>query len=199
MAILNDTGIRGTLSDLLLHKDGNADITSETVEAADVTYAGLTGESHSGLTRESCVRVKQQYPVGTVIRNTRQISIVSAEELAVIAGAIEIPAIAPAWLGANLCVSGVEDFTCLPPSTRLIFENGVSLVIDMENEPCVYPAKVIDKHYPGQGRHFVKHAIGRRGVTAWVEKEGSLSIGESFQVHAPKVRTHPLIKNPADD
>lgn len=192
MAVLKESGLTGRIADLLLVPPGRSDdITSEAADSVAVTYAGLAGESHSGLTRSSCVRVKKQYPTGTEIRNTRQISIVSEEELAAIATALEIPNIEPAWLGANLSVAGVPAFTCLPPSTRLIFEGGVSLVIDMENEPCVYPAKVIDSHFPQRGKSFVKHAQARRGVTAWVEREGRLSAGESFAVHVPTIRRHP--------
>ncbi|MEM7256326.1 MAG: MOSC domain-containing protein [Pseudomonadota bacterium] len=191
MAVLNDSGLTGHAAALLLHPPGADDITSVPTESVVVSYAGFDGESHSGLTRASCVRVKGQYPEGTEIRNTRQISIVSEEELATIARALEIPAIEPAWLGASLSVNGVEDFTCLPPSTRLIFDGGVSLVIDMENEPCAYPAKVIDSHYPGHGRFFIRHAKARRGVTAWVEREGVLTAGEKFAVHVPTIRQHP--------
>lgn len=190
MAILKDTGIQGRVSALLLHPQKEHDITSEPVDSVPVSFAGFEGESHSGLTRESCVRVKHQYPVGTTIRNTRQISIVSVEELASVAGALDVEAIEPAWLGANISVIGIPDFTHLPPSTRLVFEGGVSLVIDMENEPCIYPAKVIDDHYPGRGKHFVKNAIGRRGVTAWVEREGRVNLGESFILHVPSIRAY---------
>jgi hypothetical protein len=191
MAILKKTALRGRVDALLLHRTGRDDITSESVDSVQASFAGFEGESHSGLTRESCVRVKQQYPVGTSIRNTRQISMVSLEELQQVAKALDIAAIAPAWLGANIGVSGIPDFTSLPPSSRLIFEGGVSLVIDMENEPCVYPARVIDGHYPGHGKHFVKHAKGRRGITAWVEREGQLSHGEFFTVHMPSTRPYP--------
>ncbi len=190
MAILKTTGLRGKVNELLLHRSAENEITSEPVDSAAVSFAGFDGESHSGLTRESCVRVKGQYPPGTIIRNTRQISIVSEEELQIVAGLLEIPAVEPAWLGANLCVTGVPDFTSLPPSTRLIFEGGVSLVVDMENEPCVHPAKVIDRHYPQRGKYFVKHATGRRGVTAWVEREGRLSQGEEMAVHIPAIRAY---------
>ncbi len=191
MAVLINSGLRGVVDALLFHRaNDNEDITSVAVESASLSYAGIDGESHSGLTRESCVRVKGQYKEGTEIRNTRQLSIVSTEELAEIAGLMDIAAIEPCWLGASLCLSGIPDFTMLPPSTRLIFSGGVSLVIDMENEPCEYPARVISQYYPDKGKYFVKHALGRRGVTAWVEKTGTIESGESLSVHVPRVRPY---------
>ncbi len=38
-------------------------------EAVHVSYAGVAGEVHSGLTRPSCIRTVTQFPEGTEIRN----------------------------------------------------------------------------------------------------------------------------------
>ena len=51
----------------------------------EVSFEGFAGENHSGLNRDSCVRFKAIYDEGTRVRNTRQVSIVSAEELSQIA------------------------------------------------------------------------------------------------------------------
>ena len=136
------------------------------------------------------MRVKRQYPIGTDIRNTRQITIVSDEELAEIAQRLDIAELAPGWLGANLGIVGIPLLTTLPPSSRLIFSGGVSLVVDMENEPCDGPAKEVEQRYPGKGRLFVKNALGRRGVTAWVEREGVLEQGDIVEVHMPPLRQY---------
>ena len=190
MAVIKDSGIRGNVNALLIHSDNSGDIKSEAVKKITVTFEGFSGDTHSGLTRKSCVRVKDQYTEGTLIRNTRQISIVSIEELASIATLMEIDLIKPEWLGANLSLSGIPELTSLPPSTRLIFSGGVSLVIDAENEPCKYPADVINTFNPGKGKYFVKHAIGKRGVTAWVECEGVLAENETVAVHIPQRRQY---------
>lgn len=190
MSILKKTSLGGTVQSLLLHSKSQGDIESTRIDSVPVTFAGLDGDSHSGLTRESCVRVKQQYPPGTPIRNTRQLSIVSVEELEIIASEMQVSTLEPEWLGANLCVEGIPDLTKLPPSTRMIFSNGLSLVVDMENAPCKYPAERIDLHFPGKGRKFVKCATGRRGVTAWVECEGKLSRGDEFLLHLPPQRLY---------
>jgi hypothetical protein len=61
----------------------------------------------------------------------------------------------------------------------------VTLVVDMENRPCHLPAKVIDEDAPGHGKAFRAAAAGRRGVTAWVEREGWLRLGEVLRLHIP--------------
>lgn len=185
MAVLRESGIVGKIDSLLIHPEKEGDITSVACESVSVSFEGFAGDSHSGLTRESCVRVREQYKEGTIIRNTRQISIVSTEELAHIAGLMEISAIKPEHLGANICVSGIPDLSLLPLSSRLLFSGGVSLVVDMQNEPCKYPAQVIDNVYPGRGKYFIKHAFERRGVTAWVEREGQLPATDTVAVHIP--------------
>ena len=170
---------------ILVNATPNEDLSSSRIESVDITYAGFEGESHSGLVRASCVRVRGQYAQGTEIRNTRQISIVSAEELALIADSMGIDTLQPEWVGANLLLSGIPDFSKIPPSTRMIFASGASLVVDLENSPCKYPGEIIERHHPGKGNLFAKAAYGRRGVTAWVEREGYITTGEAIKLHIP--------------
>lgn len=188
MTVIEDSKCRGVVASLCIHSSRQKDISTTPADSVNVSFAGFEGDSHTGLTRKACVRVKKQYQSGTVIRNTRQISIVSAEELQMIADAMNITQIQPEWLGANLCVTGIPDFTHVPPASRLMFSGGAALVIDVENEPCKYPADIVDTHYPGSGKLFVKHAIHRRGVTAWVEREGLISVHDKIEVHVPVQR-----------
>jgi hypothetical protein len=197
MPILRPTKIEGKVLSVLVNgqrgKDigtGQGAIETERTESVDVSYNGFAGDSHSGVTRRSCERVRRQYKEGTEIRNTRQISLVSIEDLQIIALKMGVPCLQPQWLGANLAISGIPDFTLLPPSSRLIFSQGTSLVVDMENEPCKYPGGVIDDHYPGCGQLFVESAINFRGVTAWVEREGAISEGDTVSLHVPPQRIY---------
>ena len=137
------------------------------------------------MTRPSDSRVLAQYKRGTTIRNTRQFSILSAEDLAAIAAKMGIDSLDGALVGANMIVSGIPDFTHLPPSSRLQNEAGATLVVDMENRPCTLPAKPIEATLPGKGRAFKPAAAGRRGITAWVEREGTLRLGETVRLHIP--------------
>ena len=152
------------------------------------SFPGIAGEVHEGLTRPSCSRVTAQYPKGTVIRNTRQISLVSEEELAGIAAGMGIARLSPAELGATMCLRGIPDFTHVPPSSRLQGDGGATLVVDMQNLPCTIPAKAIERLNPGHGARFKAAAVGRRGVTAWVEREGFFRVGDRVRLHVPDQR-----------
>jgi MOSC domain-containing protein YiiM len=125
------------------------------------------------------------YPRGTEIRNVRQISVLSADELAAIAARMGVPALDPALVGATMVVEGIPDFSRVPPSSRLQAESGATLVIDMENRPCMLPAVPIEAALPGKGKAFRRAAEGRRGVTAWVEREGMLRVGEALRLFVP--------------
>lgn len=168
--------------------DRDASLASVPVERAEITFSGIAGEAHGGLTRLSCSRVIAQHPRGTEIRNVRQLSLVSAEELREIAAAMGVAELAPHQVGASLLVEGIPDFTHLPPSSRLQGPSGVTFIVDMENRPCHLPAKVIDETDPGQGRKFRGAAQGRRGVTVSVEREGHLAIGDILTLHIPDQR-----------
>lgn len=158
---------------------------SETLEAAELTFAGIDGECHGGLTRAACVRTKAQYPQGTEIRNVRQLTVLSQEELDAIAHDMGMPDIDPAWLGASMVITGIPDFSHIPPSSRLQVESGASLAVDMENRPCIYPGREIEKDRPGLGPKFKPAAKNRRGVTAWVEREGAVNVGATVRLHIP--------------
>lgn len=166
------------------------DRTIETVavSAMPLDFAGHAPDVHAGLTRASCSRVTQQHPRGTDIRNVRQLSILSAEELALIAEKLDLPSIDPTWVGASIILSGIPDFTHVPPSSRLQAENGTTLVVDMENRPCHIVSRTIEADRPGHGKGFKTAANGRRGVTAWVERPGLLEIGTRLRLHVPDQR-----------
>jgi len=165
-------------------------IHAEPLQEMPLTFGGLAGEVHAGETRPSCSRVLTQYPRGTTIRNVRQLSVVSAEEMAEVARIMGLAAMDYTWVGASAVVSGIPDFTHLPPSSRLAIEGGgPTLTIDMLNLPCHEPAATIERARPGFGKGFKPAAEGRRGVTAWVEREGTLRLGQRLRLHIPAQRT----------
>ncbi len=167
---------------------GGEGIRSVPLEAIEASYAGVENETHSGLIRPACVRVRAQHPEGTEIRNVRQFSIVSVEEMNQIAQEIGLDRLEPEWLGASMVLEGIGDFSHVPPSSRLQNADGTALVVDMQNQPCNWPGKEIEKDQPGHGKAFKAAAVGRRGVTAWVEREGPLKIGDEMRLHLPGQR-----------
>ena len=165
--------------------DSVEDLRAQEVEEMDLGFEGFEGECHAGLTRPSCSRVLSQHPRGTEIANTRQISVLSAEELEEISEAVGIEEFDPAWVGASVILRGIPDFTHVPPSSRLQADSGATLVIDRENRPCVLPGRVIEKEMPGHGKAFKAAATGKRGVTAWVERPGVIRVGDILRLHIP--------------
>ena len=148
-------------------------------------FDGMPGSTHAGVNRPSCSRVVSQHPKGTEIRNVRQLSVISAEELAQIAEHLGLDDIDPAFLGASIVIEGIPDFSHVPPSARLQAPNGTTIVVDMENQPCQFPAMTIEKAHPGHGKAFKPAAEGKRGVTAWVERPGDLAVGDVLTLHVP--------------
>lgn len=193
MPILLPTAHIGTITWLGRIEDRDAALASRPLDQLRATFAGPEGEAHGGLTRPSCSRLLWQYPRSTEIRNTRQFSILSAEELADIAGRMGLGALDPALLGATMVLSGIPDFSHLPPSARLQGEGGATLVIDLQNRPCILPGKPIEAVHPGKGKLFKPAAEGRRGVTAWVEREGTFRLGERVRLHIPDQRPWALL------
>ncbi len=185
MPALVETAHIATITWLGLVGDRAAALPSRPVEALELTFDGPLGEAHGGMTRPSCSRVSGLYPRGTPIRNTRQLSLLSAEELAAIAAEMGLPALDPALVGATLVLSGLPDFSHLPPSSRLLADSGACLTVDMENRPCTLPARPIETAHPGYGKGFKPAAKGRRGVTAWVEAEGRIALGDRLRLFIP--------------
>ena len=85
-------------------------------------------------------------------------------------------------------VEGLPDFSHLPPSSRLQGPDGVTLVVDMQNRPCHLPALTIEERLGAAGKGFKAAAKGLRGVTAWVERPGTLALGETMRLHVPDQR-----------
>ncbi|WP_309242969.1 MOSC domain-containing protein [Hyalangium versicolor] len=162
------------------------------VPEVKVSLEGFMGDRHAGLTRKADVRTPW-FPRGTLVRNTRQVSIVSLEELELIAEALGVPQVLAAWLGANLELAGVPRLTQLPPGTRLFFPEDATLVVDGENEPCRKAGRALEAHYTGleglSGR-FVKAAHQRRGLVGWVERPGLIRPGDKVRVVVPQAVTY---------
>ncbi len=195
MAILTPTDISGRVAYLGLVHDRAVTLESAPVETMTLDWAGPVGECHAGLTRPACSRVKLQHPRGTEIRNTRQLSMLSVEELAAVALDMGLPRLAPEWTGVNIVFEGIPDFTHVPPGSRLIFADGTALAVDMENGPCRFVGEVIERHHPGKGGAFPLVAAGRRGVTGWVERPGVIVLGAVARLHVPPQRIYaPAVK-----
>ncbi|NOJ97646.1 MOSC domain-containing protein [Corallococcus coralloides] len=193
--------LTGYLANVLLCTDAEPKrfVTREVPEVT-VDFAGIVGDRHAGLTRKADVRVPW-FPKGTLIRNTRQLSIVSREELVEVARTLGVPHVLASWLGANLELVGVPRLTHLPPGTRLFFPEDATLVMEGENHPCVQPGRVIESHHPdlkGLASRFVKAAWQKRGLVGWVERPGLIRAGDAVRVMLPPPVTYSLPSAPSE-
>ena len=190
MPLLTKLAFTGRVEALLKSGDRAAGLEKSRTDQLNLEFDGIKGECHGGLTRPSDSRTLRQYPRDTPIRNVRQLTLLSQEELADIAAIMEIAEVKPEWIGANVVTSGIPDLTLLPPSSRMQFPSGATIVVDMENEPCRYPAEIIEKHNPDQKLGFVTAAKHKRGLTAWVEREGKVGIGDEITIWIPPQRLY---------
>jgi hypothetical protein len=176
---------------LCLIADGE-DLVSRAVEGLDLDFSGVVGDRHAGATRRSTSR-EPWYPRGTVIRNDRQLTIVSSIELAEVARDMDLPVIEPGWIGANLLFHDIPALTALPAGTKLLFEGGVTLNVEAENGPCRVAGRSIGRNFPersGLDLLFPKLAKHKRGVVASVEKPGRIRKGEAVGLLVPAQRLY---------
>ncbi len=157
-------------------------VASQPVQELTLTAHGIVGDRHAGPTLISGPRQKG-VARGTVLPNTRQVSLVSREESVHVAHALSLPSLDFTWLAANVELEGIPALTSLPSGHRLVFEGGVRLVLAGENEPCRKVGKVIAASSGvAVESSFVKAAWHRRGVVAWVETGGTIRPGELVRV-----------------
>lgn len=180
--------LSGTVSRVL--KAEGRDFVSKDVDALELTYGGIKGDYHEGLTRKSGGR-EPWYPRGTEMRNERSLSILSEEELSQIADGMKLELVDPGWIGANLVFEGIPNMSYLPSRSLIMFDHGVTLRIDGYNAPCRYAGGSIATHIGSDAEDttktetafsFVKEAHMKRGLVAWVEREGTVRAGDAFTV-----------------
>jgi len=168
---------------------------TRSVEALRLGFDGIDGDFHAGATRRSGGR-EPWYPRGTEMRNERQLSIVAADELAVVARRMGLAEIRPEWIGANLLIEGVPHLSMLPAGTLMFFKGGVTLKVDAQNGPCRIAGRSIAEHagmadVEASALEFPKAAKRLRGVVAWVEKPGIILAGEEISLRLPEQWIYP--------
>ncbi len=190
MVLVHKAPFEGRVEKLYSRRSRETGFEKPERDSLNLLFSGPEDDCHAGLTREADSRTLKLYKRGTPIRNVRQVTIVAPDELAEVAERMGLPEVNPIWLGANMLLSGVPDLTLLPPSTRIQFPSGATIVVDMENAPCTQVSKVIVQHHGEVGYDFVKHATNKRGVTAWVEREGEVKAGDAATLFLPPARLY---------
>ena len=155
------------------------------LEELALDWGGPIGDRHHGETMSSNTRQRPVFEPGTTIRNHRQVSIVDSAELAAIAEAMGVPSLSPGLIADNICTVGIPNLTGLPRMTRMVFDGGVVLMTGGVNMPCTLAGAMVQAVHGTTPRQFVKAAMGRRGVTGWVERPGVIRAGEGLRLVTP--------------
>lgn len=163
---------------------------TEPVAELALGFDGIAGDFHVGATRRSGGR-EPWYPRGTEIRNERQLSIVAADELAIVAERMGLVELRPEWIGANLVLEGLPSLSMLPARSLLFFKGGATVKIDGQNQPCRYSGRSITENagmadIEAGALLFPKSAKRLRGLVGWVEKPGRVVPGEEISVRVPE-------------
>ena len=160
---------------------------SESVPLLHCTTNGIIGDRHYGSTRSTGKRdIVKGFRVGTIIKNNRQCSILSLEELARIADNLGVPSVSGADLGANIVVEGIHNLTKMP--SRTVYCIGETLLSSAgENFPCRPGGMALAARYGREelAAYFSKRAMGLRGQVGFFRLEGTITPGDEVRVVLP--------------
>ncbi len=136
------------------------------------------------------------------MRNDRQVSMLSVEELAEIAEAMGLDAVAPELVGANIVVEGLAGFSRIPAGAHLAFggtwggqgrfDGGCILKVEAYNNPCRNPGRRLAAAHgrPELEFGFVKAARSLRGLVLSVSLPGVIRAGDAVVVVPPAGRAN---------
>lgn len=168
---------------------GTYDFPTEMTDELPLGFEGIEAERHRGWTRKADSRVPY-LKRGTIMRNTRHVSLVADDELALVAERLGLARIDARAIGANLVIAGLPRLSLLPRGTKLLIEGGAILEVSDQNAPCRFAGKgAQDRH--GEGRTdielaFAKAAKRLRGIVAAVEHPGVVKAGASVEALIPE-------------
>jgi hypothetical protein len=168
--------------------DNRTDSTPQRVENLGFDLEGILHERHRGWTRAADGRVPY-LKRGVTMRNSRQVSIVSVEELSAVAARLGLTQCLPQWLHANMVFEGLPQLSFLPRGTKLMFEGGLVLTVEDQNPPCPKTAASLAAANPDRADlkvRFVASANRLRGIVACVEHPGRAVVGATVTARLPE-------------
>jgi MOSC domain-containing protein YiiM len=162
---------------LLLGTDPHSLLKSHT-DALELELDGIVGDKHRGFAKPADGR-DRGVARGTPVRNWRQWTAVSVEELRMVAERLAVLGIDPSLLGANILFSGIERLTQIPRGATIWFPDGAVLAVEGENAPCIGPGRQIAEQFPRvKPEDFPKAASHLRGLVGVVYKAGRIKVGD---------------------
>jgi hypothetical protein len=167
-------------------------------ETRSFDHSGIRDDLHAGLTRPSGPR-EPWLPRGLTLRNDRQISALCPAELAEIADRLGLDGIRPEWLGSNLLIEGLADFSRIAPGSQLAFggswsgkgrfDGGAVLRVEAYNTPCRRAGRAVAAATGRKGLEFpfVRAAAALRGLVLSVALAGPIAQGDPVVLIPPIV------------
>jgi hypothetical protein len=171
---------------------------SAPVPLLELDHAGIIGDLHAGATRRSGAR-EPWLPRGTVLRNDRQLSALCSDEFFRVAEALGLAELKPEWIGGNLLIQGLPDFSRIAPGSRLAFggswcgkgrfDGGAVLRVEAYNKPCRQAGRALAAAVGQAGLEFgfIKAAAILRGLVLSVDLPGEIRPGDAVVPIAPVV------------
>ena len=156
---------------------------------------GPVGDTHSGRTRilsghDSDYIRTSLLKRGDKVFNWRSWTAISTEETQAVEKELGVD-IPQGCLLENFTVSGIRDFSQLPPTSRLVFpahdDYQAVLAIWEENGPCKTVGTRLAEHHNNFNlmSKFVSAAKGNRGVMGMVLSSGYVQLGDTVLVYLP--------------
>ena len=166
---------------------------------------GPEGDSHCGFSRKlsghdsDYIRTSNLKKKEDEVFNWRSWTAISQEEMSSVSQDLEV-VIPQGCLLENMVVTGIPNFSKLPPTSRLVFpkhdqselfdQHAVGqaiLAVWEENSPCRHVGERLEKHYGEDGlmARFVAAAQGKRGVMGFVLSAGLVKVGDPIEVYPP--------------
>lgn len=192
---------RLTAKVISVHCADMGDLGKKRCASINVDLAGIEGDRHRSLSRECWKGDKQAE--GTVRRNERQWSALSAEEISEMEKEMDLSeALSAECLGANICFEGIADLSQLPKGTIFSFPSGAELIVEEYNPPCAEMAQKLSKIYnttngvPVKPAAYSKAAKYRRGIVGVVEVAGVINEGDevTIEIYTPPKWINRIIK-----
>lgn len=189
--------IRGKVESVLVGLSKSGFITTPR-EFIVFALDGIEEDNHRGFikkadTRDKPIPKRDGQGERVEVRNWRQWSAVSREELACLARDLELPEIKEEWLGANFTISGIPRFSIIPRGSTIWFPEDTVLTVEEINRPCDGPAKVIAAQYPDQDLthlpgKFINKGWSSRGLVGTVYRAGVARNGDEIKIEVYEPR-----------
>lgn len=156
--------------------------------AMELTLEGIVGdEKHYGFIKKADPRDWGIPDKGKPVRNWRQWSAVSVEELQQMATALGIDELDGALIGANITFAGVTALSQVAAGSTIRFsKGGVILTVDRENKPCMGSGQAIARVHPTvKPQQFPLVALHKRGLVGTIYVAGVIEVGDVAMIYPP--------------